>query len=110
MAMHLSQDEPQFKPMLVHLAIECVTARHLSQLVCRAAVQPAGFVDAVPAAGVAEGVAAGADVELRWSGQHIKLRQHGNIHATSSGTKQHVDFLSCMQLYVHTFMSVQRPA
>ena len=35
--------------------------------------------------------------------------QQGNSGATSSGTKQHVDFASCMQLNVQTFMSVQRP-
>ena len=88
--------------------------KHLSQLARLVAVQitlePAPESDVT--AGVGADVTVGGNVARgapRWSGQHCISRQQGNIHATSSGTKQHTDCASCMQFAVHTFMSVHRP-
>ena len=40
-----------------------------------------------------------------WSGQHDRARQHGNIHATALGTKQHTAALSLMHVDVQVCMS-----
>ena len=40
-----------------------------------------------------------------WSGQHCSARQHGNIHATALGTKQHTAAWSFMHVDVQVCMS-----
>ena len=40
-----------------------------------------------------------------WSGQQCCARQHGNIHDTALGTKQHVAALSFMHVDVQVCMS-----
>ena len=42
---------------------------------------------------------------VSWSGQHCCARQHGNIHATALGTKQHTAALSLMHVDVQVCMS-----
>ena len=88
------------------------TAKHLSHLQVEPTIaedvgaKVAAAVGANVVAAVGDATVGGAPA---WSGQHPIARQHGNIQATSFGTKQHTDCISFMQFAVHVFISVQSP-
>ena len=75
------------------------------QSVHSALVGQTGVGAAVGAVGAAVKRDVGAFVApCSWSGQQCSSRQHGNIHATAEGTKQHVDCASFMHVDVHVCM------
>ena len=84
-------------PLLLPVSWQSVHSALVGQTGVGAAVGAVG-------AAVKRGVGACPARMCSWSGQHCCARQHGNIHATGAGTKQHVDCASLMHVDVHVCM------
>ena len=88
----------QSRPNIEH----CALVWSLMQFVHPALVGHAGVGAEVGAVGAKLGDLVA--LKPSWSGQHCCARQHGNIHATGAGTKQHVDCASFMHVDVQVCM------
>ena len=84
--------QAQSRPKLEH----CALVWSLMQFVHPALVGHAGVGAEVGAVGAKLGCLVA--LMPSWSGQHCRARQHGNIHATALGTKQHTAALSLMHV------------